>query len=120
MTGQKVWTSAPDRARWGMLLARTDSVVPKHQGITYFLLDMASPGIEVRPLRQMTGDSHFSEVFLDAVRIPAGNLLGGEGEGWRVTQTTLNSERSSIAGGVGANPAALIGLAQACAPATIR
>jgi alkylation response protein AidB-like acyl-CoA dehydrogenase len=90
VSGQKVWTSSPDRARWGMLLARTD----------------------VRPLRQMTGESHFSEVFLDGVRIPTGNLLGGEGEGWRVTQTTLNSERSSIAGGMGATPAALIAFAK--------
>jgi alkylation response protein AidB-like acyl-CoA dehydrogenase len=110
--GQKVWTSSPDRARWGMLLARTDADVPKHRGISYFLLDMATPGIDARPLRQMTGESHFSEVFLDDVRIPAGNLLGGEGEGWRVAQTTLNSERSSIAGGVGATPAALVDLAR--------
>jgi alkylation response protein AidB-like acyl-CoA dehydrogenase len=112
VNGQKVWTSSPDRARWGMLLARTNADVPKHRGISYFLLDMATAGIDVRPLRQMTGESHFSEVFLDDVRIPAANLLGGEGEGWRVAQTTLNSERSSIAGGVGAMPAALVDLAR--------
>ncbi|HZA87293.1 MAG TPA: acyl-CoA dehydrogenase family protein, partial [Acidimicrobiales bacterium] len=97
VSGQKVWTSSPDRARWGMLLARTDGDVPKHKGISYFLVAMDSPGIEVRPLRQMTGESHFSEVFFDEVRVPAANLLGGEGNGWAVAQTTLNSERSSIA-----------------------
>ncbi|HET6774055.1 MAG TPA: acyl-CoA dehydrogenase family protein [Acidimicrobiales bacterium] len=118
VNGQKVWTSSPDRARWGMLLARTDGDVPKHRGISYFLLDMATPGIDVRPLRQMTGESHFSEVFLDDVRTPAANLVGGEGEGWRVAQTTLNSERSSIAGGVGATPAALVDLARSLGAAT--
>jgi alkylation response protein AidB-like acyl-CoA dehydrogenase len=113
VTGQKVWTSVAERAEWGILLARTNPAAPKHKGISYFLVDMSTPGIDIRPLRQMTGHAHFSEVFLDDVRIPAANVLGEVGEGWKVTQTTLASERTAIAGGSGgADPPGLIALAR--------
>jgi alkylation response protein AidB-like acyl-CoA dehydrogenase len=93
VNGQKVWTSLGPDADWGMLLARTDPNVPKHKGISYFVLDMHRPGVEVRPLKQITGHSEFAEIFFDNVRIPGENIIGGEGQGWELAQTTLGYER---------------------------
>jgi alkylation response protein AidB-like acyl-CoA dehydrogenase len=93
ITGRKVWTSFAHFSNWCTVLARTDSGARKHKGLTYFLVDMKSPGLEVRPLRQMSGDSEFNEVVLDGVEVPAGNILGRENGGWEVAITTLMFER---------------------------
>ena len=95
-TGQKVWTSLAQVAKRGLLLARSDPDVPKHQGLTYFAVDMTAPGVEVRPLRQITGEAEFNEVFLTDVRIPDEDRIGPVGEGWKVANATLMSERVNI------------------------
>jgi len=96
VNGQKVWTSMAQHAQMAILVARTDPTVPKHAGLTYFLCDMTQPGVDVRPLRQITGEAEFNEVFLTDVRVPDANRLGPEGGGWRVATTTLNNERVAI------------------------
>src|SRR5579862_3617892 len=100
VNGQKVWTTLAHLARWGMLVARTDPEAPKHRGLTYFVIDMHAPGVDVRPLRQMTGEAEFNEVYFTDVRIPDAERLGGVGDGWHVSLTTLMNERVSIGGGV--------------------
>ena len=108
VNGQKVWTSSAHYCDWGILLTRTNVDVPKHQGITYFLVDMRTPGIEIRPLRQITGIAHFNEVFLTDVRIPAENIVGELNRGWGVTMTTLTSERTLIGGNAATTSADII------------
>jgi alkylation response protein AidB-like acyl-CoA dehydrogenase len=99
VNGQKVWTSVAHLSSWGMLVVRTNPDVPKHDGLSYFILDMKSPGVSVRPLYQITGEAEFNEVFFDNVRIPHENMLGKEGQGWRVAITTLMNERVAIGAG---------------------
>src|SRR5215213_155583 len=96
VTGQKVWTSVALEAEWCILLVRTDPTAPKRKGISYLLMDMHSEGVEVRPIKQATGQSEFCETFLDEVRVPVGNRLGAENEGWAVTNSTLASERGVV------------------------
>jgi alkylation response protein AidB-like acyl-CoA dehydrogenase len=99
ITGQKVWTSGGQTADLGMLIARTDADLPKHQGITYFAFPMDQPGVEVRPLREMTGRALFSEVFFDEARVPDDAIIGGLHDGWKVANTTLAFERAGLGGG---------------------
>lgn len=104
VTGQKVWTSMGQWADYAILIARTDPDVPKHRGITYFAFPMRQDGVEVRPLREMTGRALFNEVFLDEARVPHANVIGAIGDGWRVANTTLAVERSGIGGNNLATP----------------
>ncbi len=107
ITGQKVWTTYAHEAKWCMLVARSDADAPKHKGLTYFLMDMEQDEVEVRPLRQITGEAEFNELFIENAHVPDENVVGGEGNGWMVAITTLMNERA----GLGASAA--LGLSQA-------
>jgi alkylation response protein AidB-like acyl-CoA dehydrogenase len=98
--GQKVWTTLAHLSRWGLLVVRTDPEAVKHAGLTAFVVDMQAPGVEIRPLRQMTGEAEFNEVYFTDVRIPEAEMLGNPGDGWRVSLTTLMNERVSIGGSI--------------------
>jgi alkylation response protein AidB-like acyl-CoA dehydrogenase len=97
VSGQKVWTTLAHEAKWCMLVARTDPDAPKHQGLTYFLMDMEQDGVEVKPLVQITGEAEFNEIFMDEAYIPDENILGDVGSGWSVAITTLMNERAGLA-----------------------
>jgi alkylation response protein AidB-like acyl-CoA dehydrogenase len=103
INGQKVWNTLAHLADWGMLVTRTDPDAPKHKGMTYFALDMKTPGVEVRPLRQITGEAEFNEVYMTDARVPDAHRIGEVGEGWRAALTTLMNERTAIGGGGGGN-----------------
>ncbi|MFM8946264.1 MAG: acyl-CoA dehydrogenase family protein, partial [Actinomycetota bacterium] len=110
VNGQKIWTSGAQHAKFGILIARTNAEAPKHRGVSYFICPMDLPGIEIRPIKEMTGASTFNEVFFTDVRLPAANLVGDEGDGWRLAKVTLGNERVSLSsGGVlwGSGPTAL-------------
>ena len=96
VTGQKVWTTFAHVSKWCMLVARTDPDAPKHKGLTYFLMDMEQEGVQIRPLRQITGEAEFNELFIEEARIPDGNVVGGVGNGWAVAITTLMHERAGL------------------------
>ena len=96
VTGQKVWTTYAHKAKWCMLVARTDQDVPKHQGLTYFIMDMEQDAVQVRPLHQITGEPEFNELFMEEARIPDENVVGGVGNGWAVAITTLMNERAGL------------------------
>jgi alkylation response protein AidB-like acyl-CoA dehydrogenase len=100
VNGQKVWTTLAHLSRWGLLVVRTDPEAVKHAGLTAFVVDMQAPGVEIRPLRQMTGEAEFNEVYFTDVRIPQAEMLGNPGDGWRVSLTTLMNERVSIGGSI--------------------
>lgn len=110
VNGQKVWTSVAHVAQFAILVARTNPDLPKHQGITYFLCDMTDPGVEVRPLRQITGEAEFNEVFLTDVRIPDSQRVGDEGQGWAVANGTLNNERVAIGGAAMPREGGIVGV----------
>jgi alkylation response protein AidB-like acyl-CoA dehydrogenase len=100
VTGQKVWTTIAHHAKWCMLVARTDQDAPKHKGLTYFLMDMEQDAVQIRPLRQITGEAEFNELFIEEAKIPHENIVGGEGNGWAVAITTLMHERATLAFGL--------------------
>jgi alkylation response protein AidB-like acyl-CoA dehydrogenase len=102
LNGQKVWTSGALDSDYALCIARTDPSVPKHQGLSMFIVDLKAPGVTIRPLRQMTGDAHFNEVFLDDVRLPADALVGSENDGWRALTAMLTHERLALGAGTGA------------------